>query len=355
MHIKGDTPLARGDVGESVGMRGIIRNLRRNNRVAFTVSAIGTAVVYAAVAGYSVDRPAQAAPDWVALPQVDLATSRPQISDIDDDMLDVASAEGLQDILDGAGYSLRQVRRGDARVPRLFVESMPNDFDSPMVVDLRKRTFIRTMLPLILKVNEEVQIERRHLIALEKYVLSGHDLSDDEQAWLDGLADKYRAGPADFAVLLRRVDSVSPTVALAQAVEESGWGRSRFAREGNALFGQRVWSAGAGVVPEERPDGEQFEVRAFNSLLDSVRSYVVNLNRHFAYEDYRAARAKMRVRDTQLDPRALAQTLISYSERREDYVDALVGLIRTNRLDDFELVRLSTDPFDLDAIQIAAR
>lgn len=336
-------------------MRGTIPKLRKNKRTALAVSVIAAAAIGGAVAGTSADRPARAALDWIALAQIDFETTRPQIADIDDDMLDVGSADGLHQLLDGTGYSLRQIRRGDARVPRLFVESLPADFDTRMVVEERKRTFIRTMLPLILKANEEVEIERRRLIALEEHVLSGHDLSDDEQAWLDRLADKYRAAPGEFAALLRRVDTVSPTVALAQAIEESGWGRSRFARNGNALFGQRAWGAGTGFVPEKRPDGARFEVRAFDSLLDSVRSYVVNLNRHFAYEDYRVARAQMRTRDIQLDPRALARTLVNYSERRDEYVNALIGLIRTNTLVDFEAVRLSTDPFDSEAVQVASR
>ncbi|MDA0784677.1 MAG: glucosaminidase domain-containing protein [Proteobacteria bacterium] len=185
--------------------------------------------------------------------------------------------------------------------------------------------------------------------------MSGRDLSDDDRVWLDRLAEKYDAAPGDFVDLLRRVDTVSPTLALAQAIEESGWGRSRFARDGNALYGQRAWREGAGFVPEERADGERFEVRAFDSLLDSVRSYVVNLNRHYAYDDYRIARAQMRARDTQLNAQALAYTLVSYSERREAYVEALLGLIRTNRLDDFEVAQLSTEPFDPDRYRIASR
>jgi len=224
-----------------------------------------------------------------------------------------------------------------------------------MVVEARKRTFIRTILPLILKANEEVQFERRRLIALEEQLLSGRDVADDEQAWLNRISEKYDTAPGDIAALLRRVDTVSPTLALAQAIEESGWGRSRFARAGNALFGQRAWSSGAGFVPEERAEGERFEVRAFDSLLDSVRSYVRNLNRHYAYEEYRVARAQMRARDTQLDARKLARTLVNYSERRDDYVNGLIGLINTNRLDDFEAAQLSTEPFDLDAVQIASR
>tara|TARA_R110002110_G_scaffold415612_6_gene652056 strand:+ start:84165 stop:85169 length:1005 start_codon:yes stop_codon:yes gene_type:complete len=331
-------------------MRGIIRNFRKNKRTAFAVSAIGVALIYGAVAGFSVDRPARAALNWIALPQVDFTPTHPQFADIDDDMVAVTSADSLHDVLDETGYALRQIRRGDSRVPRLLVESLPEDFDNQMVVEARKRTFIRTVLPLILKANEEVRLERRRLIDLEEHILSGRELSDDDQGWLDRLAEKYDTAPGDFAALLRRVDTVSPTLALAQAIEESGWGRSRFARDGNALYGQRAWSKGTGFIPEERAEGERFEVRAFDSLLDSVRSYVVNLNRHYAYEDYRVTRAQMRARDTQLDAHELAQTLISYSERREAYVDALRGLIRTNQLDDFEVAQLSTEPFDLGRI-----
>lgn len=327
-------------------MRGIIRNFSKNKRTAFTVSAVGAALIYGAVAGLSVDQPARAALDWIALPQVDFTPTRPQFADIEDDMIAVGSAERLHDVLDETGYALRQIRRGDSRVPRLLVESLPEDFDNQMVVEARKRTFIRTVLPLILKANEEVRLERRRLIDLEEHILSGHELSDVDQGWLERLAEKYDTAPGDFAALLRRVDTVSPTLALAQAIEESGWGRSRFARDGNALYGQRAWSVGSGFVPEERAEGERFEVRAFDSLLDSVRSYVVNLNRHYAYEDYRVARAQMRARDTQLDAHRLAQTLINYSERREAYIDALRGLIRTNKLDDFEVAQLSSEPFD---------
>lgn len=330
-------------------MRGVIRNFRKHKRTAFAVSAMSAAMICGAVAGFSVEQPARAALDWVALPEVDFELLRPQFADIDDNMVEVASADVLHEVLDETGYALRQIRRGDSRVPRLLVESLPGDFDEQMVVEARKKTFIRTVLPLILKANEEVQLERRRLIDLEEHILSGRELSGEDQSWLDRLAEKYDSAPGDIAVLLRRVDTVSPALALAQAIEESGWGRSRFARDGNALYGQRAWSKGAGFVPEERAEGERFEVRAFDSLLDSVRSYVVNLNRHYAYEDYRVARAQMRARDTQLNAYELAQMLVSYSERREAYVDALRGLIATNRLDDFEVAQLSTEPFDFDA------
>lgn len=336
-------------------MRGIILNLRDYRRAALALTAVGVVALYGAAIAYPVDRPAREALDWIALPQVELGAEQDGAADADTRMVQVATAGGLRDILEASDYELRPVRRGNSRVPRFFVESLPADFDNQMVVDDRKRMFIRTILPLILKANEEVRSERRRLVALEEQILSGREISTTAETWLEGLAEKYDVAPGDFPALLRRVDTVSPTLALAQAIEESGWGRSRFARHGNALFGQRAWSEGAGFVPEERAEGAQFEVRAFASLLDSVRSYVVNLNRHYAYEDYRILRSEMRARETSLDGRELAKTLLSYSERREAYVEALIGLIETNRLDQFEVARLSTEPFDVDGVQLASR
>lgn len=336
-------------------MGDIIRNFRDYKRAALAVTVVGVVALYGAAIAYPVDRPAREALDWIALPQVEFGTQSEHLAIDDGDMVRVATADGLRDVLEAADYELRPVRRGHTRVPRFFVESLPENFDEEMVVDERKRMFIRTVLPLVLKVNEEVRAERRRLVALEEQIHSGREISDSAETWLAELGEKYEVASGDFAELLRRVDTVSPTLALAQAIEESGWGRSRFARHGNALFGQRAWSEGAGFVPEERAEGAQFEVRAFASLLDSVRSYVVNLNRHFAYEDYRITRANMRAGAVSLDGRELAKTLVSYSERREAYVEALQGLIRTNRLDQFEVAKLSTEPFDAEAVQLASR
>jgi Bax protein len=334
-------------------VRNIIISLRDFKRAALAAMAVGVAAIYGAAIAYPVDRPERAAHDWVALPEIEFGTER--AAAFDDLMLDVASAGDLRETFAQADYVLRGIRHGDARVPRLFVADMPEDFDTRMVVDQRKRDFIRTVLPLVLKANEEVHAERRRLVAIEEQIASGRDISADVQVWLDEIAAKYNTAPGDISTLLRRVDAVSPTLALSQAIEESGWGRSRFARLGNALFGQRAWASGAGFVPARRADGERFEVRAFPSLLDSVRSYVLNLNRHHAYQDYRVARAEMRARDTHLDGRELARTLVNYSERREAYVEALLNLIETNALDQFEAARLDTDPVDLESLQLAAR
>lgn len=336
-------------------MQGIAIFFRDYKRAALTLMGLSVVALYGAAIAYPGDRPERADRDWTSLPEIAPAADLVRAEALDDSMIEVTSVAALRETLNAAEFELKPIRRGNARVPRLFVEDLPDDFDSRMVVEQRKRAFIRTVLPLILKANEEVRDERRKLIAIEEQISAGREIPDVSQRWLDNLAEKYRTSPNDFVSLLRRVDTVSPTVALAQSIEESGWGRSRFTRLGNALYGQRVWSKGAGFVPEERADGEKFEVRAFDSLLDSVRSYVVNLNRHHAYEDYRAARSKMRAQETSLRWEALATTLINYSERREAYVETLAGLIRSNRLDQFEAAQLSSEPVAIEDAQLASR
>jgi len=329
--------------------------LRNYKRAALALMGLSVVALYGAAIAYPSDRPERADREWTMLPQIAPEADLVRAEQLEDPMVVVASVAELRQTLAAVEFELKPVRRGSARVPRLFVEGLPEDFDTRMVVENRKKAFIRTVLPLVLKANEEVRDERRRLIAIEEQISSGRDISDAAQVWLENLADKYRTSPNDFISLLRRVDTVSPTLALAQAIEESGWGRSRFARHGNALYGQRAWSKGAGFVPDERAEGEKFEVRAFDSLLDSVRSYVVNLNRHHAYEDYRAARAIMRAQETTLNGEVLAASLINYSERREAYVETLNGLIRSNRLDQFETAQLSSEPVAVEDFRVASR
>jgi len=336
-------------------MQGRAIFFRDYKRAALALMGLSVVALYGAAIAYPGDRPERTDIDWTALPQVAPEADLVRTEVLDDSMVEVTSVASLRETLNAANFELKPIRRGNARVPRLFVEDLPDDFDSRMVVEQRKKAFVRTVLPLILKANEEVRNERRKLIAIEEQISSGREISESSQLWLDNLAEKYRTSPNDFVSLLRRVDMVSPTVALAQSIEESGWGRSRFARHGNALYGQRVWSKGAGFVPDERPEGEKFEVRAFDSLLDSVRSYVVNLNRHHAYEEYRAVRSRMRALETSLHWEDLTATLINYSERREAYVETLSGLIRSNRLDQFEAAHLSSTPVELEDTQLASR
>lgn len=196
----------------------------------------------------------------------------------------------------------------------------------------RKLWFIKTVTPLVIHASERILRDRLRVEILRIYADAGIALDRSETQWLDGIAQRYKLKKPDFDVLLRRVDIVPPSLALAQAAEESGWGRSRFAREGNALFGQRVYGGTGGIVPKERAEGEVYRVRAFDSALHAVRAYKHNLNTHSAYAAFRIKRAEMRRRRGWLDGYALADGLVKYSERREAYLTAIRSIMRGNGL-----------------------
>jgi Bax protein len=305
----------------------------------FAGVAITGAIAYGAATAYPVEQSREpvivAAPVLPALIRELPPPEPPPLRN-----LAVASVGELAAAFDSADYYLAPIRHGQQAVPRLMLVALPVDYHGIEQVEQRKRLFFKTMLPLVLRVNEEIVADRRRLFALVSVIEAGRELAPADRDWLDALSERYRTNPGEFAELLRRVDAVSPALAIAQSIEESGWGRSRFARDGNALFGQRVWAEGVGIVPEEREDSEAFEVRAFDRLIDSVRAYALNLNRHPAYEEYRLARARLRETELALDPYVLAGTLSAYSERREEYVDTLKKIIKANRLEQFELARL---------------
>jgi Bax protein len=236
-------------------------------------------------------------------------------------------------------YSLEKVRAGESAVPAVFATVLPARLRDIDDVDQRKRLFIRTVLPLVLESNERILLKRRHLMEIAQ----GLRRTEQDRAWLRELAHDYEVDPDSpdaLATLLNRVDVIPPSLAIAQAITESGWGTSRFAQRGRALYGQRTWSQGKGIVPTKRRSGEQFEVKAFRSLLQSVTAYMRNLNTHPAYQDLRDARAIMRRSGQTIDGYVLAQGLTRYAETGEAYVDDLQMIIRVNDLRDFDDARI---------------
>lgn len=160
------------------------------------------------------------------------------------------------------------------------------------------------------------------------------------------MIDEEGAGlsPAAYDELLARLDIVPVSLALAQAAEESGWGTSRFAAEGNALFGQWAWGENA-IRPQNQREGlGDYGIAAFETPLESVRAYMHNLNTHPAYAELRARRAEMRRDDETLSGWELANTLTRYSERGQDYVDTLHTIMRVNRLADTDSAYLGDGP-----------
>lgn len=241
------------------------------------------------------------------------------------------------------GFNLEAIRNGES-VPREFIHQIPVDILDIDVVADRKRVFLSVILPHVLAINEEIKLERSRLSQLMSRQANNIMLDSDDVLWLGKLAEKYDVKDGKLEELKKRVNIVPPSLALAQGVEESGWGTSRFAREGNAIYGQRVWETGAGIIPVGREEGERFEVRIFHHIADSIRSYIHNLNIHFAYDNFRTLREQQQMSGN-INGHDLAVTLTSYSERAEHYVETIQNLIRSNQFEHFDNARLVPERF----------
>ena len=252
----------------------------------------------------------------------------------------VTDAAGLFEKFEQMNYSLTLVRDGTGTVPPVYLARLPKDLVALGSAAERKHLFIRSILPLILKANEDILVARRKLVDVAARMAAGYAPGRAERRWLDDLAASYGVDRGDVAALLRRIDIIPPSLAIAQAAEESGWGTSRFALEGNALYGQRTFRQGGGMVPVQRARGKRHEVKAFTGLPHSVATYMKNLNSHRGYGEFRALRAAMRAQDRTLDGFALAATLGVYSERGKAYIKTIHTIMRRNVLAEFDKARL---------------
>ena len=236
----------------------------------------------------------------------------------------------LQAALDRMGFDLEAVAHGYMSVPSMQVATLPPDLDHLDAIDDRKSLFLRLLLPVVLQVNERIGADRSHLLALRTKMNAGVTLEADEVQWIMTQADAYDQPDADVEALLRKIDVIPPSLALAQAIEESGWGTSRIARQGNALFGQFG----------QDEDGD-WNYRNFATLTDAVAAYVHNLNTHRAYREFRLSRAHMRSHGGDIDAWNLATTLHRYSERGDEYVQSLRVIMQNNGLEAFDSARLN--------------
>jgi len=240
------------------------------------------------------------------------------------------------------GYDLDTVR-AQGLVPRVYLATLPPDLPNMPDTDERKLAFIKMVLPLVLHVNESIAQDRTRILSLRDQFARTKGLRESDADWLHNVATAYGLDQdADFDELLRRVDVVPTSLAVAQAAIESGWGTSRYAHEGKALFGQYMWGGGSGMVPRDREDGKNHKVKSFGSLADAVKAYTFNLNANPAYEGFRKARAAMRAKDVDPDGYDLAETISNYSELRGAYVKAVRRVIDMNQLSRFDDVRLSS-------------
>ena len=212
-----------------------------------------------------------------------------------------------------------------------------DDFRSIVDSEQRKARFFAFLRPLVETENLRLEAERKTLERLyEKFRRVGA-LDPAELAWLRQRAAEYRLGDLPipsaevFRRLLQRIDSLPVELVLSQAAFESGWGSSRFAREGFNLFGEWCFEAGCGLVPLRRKAGAGHEVAVFDSPRRSVQSYMRNLNTHPAYHDLRLLRTEKRLQGERADGLTLAPALIRYSEMGQEYVDRLCLIMRHNQ------------------------
>jgi len=220
-------------------------------------------------------------------------------------------------------------------VPALVVEKLPEDFSTLTDIQQRKTLFMRSLLPIVMLENQRI-LEQRELVKL-MFTQGIPDSGSEHYRWLTQVAREMRVTgdlhyPEVQTRLLRRLDEIPLTLALAQAAIESGWGTSRFALEGNSLFGQWTYKPGKGLVPDDRDPSATHFVRSFPNLRASVRAYMLNLNTSKAYREFRASRANMRADGGVLSAEKLASHLRRYSQRGIDYVQDLHRMIRGRTL-----------------------
>lgn len=214
------------------------------------------------------------------------------------------------------------------------------DFASIQDIPTKKERFFAFMEPAVHEANQHIMDDRRRIESLsEQTHLSVHD-----QQWLMDIASDYGVtlelhSSSFFPEILRRVDIVPPSIALVQAANESAWGTSRFAREGNNLFGQWCFSKGCGIVPSQRSKGATHEVQRFSDVEESIASYMHNLNTNVHYENLRMVRADMRKNNHPISGMVLVNEMSSYSIRGLAYVRELQQMIQSNRLMDVDLTR----------------
>ncbi len=245
-------------------------------------------------------------------------------------------------------YDFENVRDEGASVPRIFVVAIPQDMLHIRVPAERKRIFFKTVLPLVLKANDDILKDRQRVLRIRETKNKTGKITVADRLWLAAMAERYDVDRYDLNEMVRRIDIIPPSLALAQAAEESGWGTSRFALEGNAIFGQWTFSNKASLKPQKRDDDKDHRVRAFTSLIDAVKAYIFNLNTHRAYRQFRQERLALRVRGQRLTGTGLASTLSSYSERGSKYVRTIQSIIIGNQLQSLDKARLGGKKFSVE-------
>jgi len=244
------------------------------------------------------------------------------------EFVEIASAQEMCQAFEECGFELTKVASGEGEVPRIYLAKLPGDIKG-LPPKHKRDAFIKSILPLILQVNEDIRQDREKLLVLQARLDKGLHLRAPDRAWLSHLATQYSTKSHDVKVLLKHVDEIPPSLALSQAILESGWGTSKAAKSKNSTFGHMATKS---------------EVQAFQSLYANVKAYAKNLNTHAAYKTFREERAKMRLASGELNGHHLAPKLIKYSVRGSAYTQELQGLIKQLDLHHFDAAHIRLKP-----------
>jgi Bax protein len=242
--------------------------------------------------------------------------------------------ETILNLFKDVDYDLGQVR-SEKLVKPIYFTQFPKDLDGLKNTQLKKETFIKIVLPLVVAENEKIFADRKKLIILSDKKFT----TDPEKQWIRQKLLEYKVKKGDLKELLVRMDIIPASIALAQAAKESGWGTSRFALEGNAIFGQWTWS-GQGIAPLDRASNKNHKILKFPILRASVKAYKNNLNTHKSYSRFREKRSQLRAKNKRISGLELTEMLNNYAQTGSEYTKILNQIIRQNRLTDFEPVSL---------------
>jgi len=254
------------------------------------------------------------------------------------------NASTIKQLFADTNYKLDDVRKKKLVKP-VALTLLPNEIKKIENTKKRKEFFIQIVLPLILKENNNIKLDRKRLFG----IINKSNNTDLEKKWIEKKYKQYGVPSKDLSILKIRMDEIPVSLAIAQAAKETGWGTSRFAQEGNALFGQWTWS-GEGLKPKDSEKNEGHKVMKFNVLQASVRAYQRNLNTHSSYKDFRQERARLRDIGKPLDSIILSEFLDEYAETGNEYVEVLKKIIKQNNLQDFDDAKLLPSSIELESL-----
>ena len=245
------------------------------------------------------------------------------------------NASTLDQLFKDTKYSLKEVRKTKLVNPGYSIDLLPKEIKQIESTKKRKEFFVQIVLPLILEENYSIRLDRKRLFV----ILNKNNNTESERKWLKNKFKQYGVVNRDFTTLKIRMDEIPASLAIAQAAKETGWGTSRFALEGNALFGQWTWN-GEGIKPASANSETTHKIMKFKILQASVRAYQRNLNTHSSYKKFREARAIQRDNDGKLNSLELVKYLNKYAETGKEYTEVLKKIIEQNSLTDFDGVKL---------------